>query len=455
VTARRGVAVLVALLPVALIALLWRDDTGHATTTRRTATPSLREAVDTGPPPARTAAAPGPEKPAPSDRKPITGIVAGVAVTQAEIVCERVDADAPPSIVRTAPDGTFRIPDLTPGIYALRVVADGFMLDQNVPRSGVRMPMQVVSKLAAPGDEVQLTLVGVRTFRVHLIRNDTRRPAASSVVTMEVSIDPERAPFLLRSYDPQHRTVAFDAGAAPIAILAPDAEPGSVTGYVPFDGVAPERADLRVRAEGFLPAQVTIALQLPSETDAYSDVFLTPIDAAARGILSVDCARELSGTLRPESRVLSVCRLTDGRAAFVRGHREQRDVWSFWDLPLGEVEVRVFDGVSISESIRVTLTTRFAQVRATFPPPTGASVELVDDAGRRIFDVDTLVLVDAATDRGAPNLAALTRPAGARIVHTLPPGIYRFVAQKCGVGAAAGPFTVTAGEVTRIHAVLQ
>jgi hypothetical protein len=358
---------------------------------------------------------------------------------------------------RSDEEGAFRLAGLSPGRYRVVVESGGWTLDQAVRKKTVRSPSGVDALHVDAGtDALEVTLVRVRAVAVRLVDAASRLPVASSVASVAVFADGAKFGTSVASYATAARPATARWGADEDVVRAE---------VLLGPGEPPARATADVRAEGYAPASAEVALRAPGEAaGAAPDVVaLTRLDADATASIVVDCGRDLGRVLRPRTRILTACRLADGRMTYLRGRpvEGRGDRVRFDGLPPGESSVTVFDGVSHSRPARATIAPGDpAAVAVTFPPPTGIVFALKDAAGGRAYDADVLLVAPADRREGAPNRSEATRlvvdAAGPlSVLVPLPPGEYRWAAFKHGTGYAGGEIRIVDGGVARAAGTLR
>lgn len=360
---------------------------------------------------------------------------------------------------RTDEEGVFQLTGLSPGGYDVRVHAEGWILDQDLPTTGLRMPRVVDRVHAKAGDAaLDLVMVPVRLYHLSLLRGDTGVAVSSTLVGVDVRAEGTALPTDWKSFSATTLDVPVGTDGKTIP-TAPGMEAGHVVGHVVLDSQAvPEHGVAHVEADGYRPIEARVRLRTPEAfvRDSTPDlVRLDPLLATDVGLLRVRCDRPLPTIWRPPLRLLSGCRHVDGHRFHLRGSRVDGDLWAFSGVPAGESAIRVFDGVSFSTALDVTVPAGGASdCRASFPPPEGIVFQLRDADGRTVFDADLTLVCAPGDHRAVANLRALTRlhlgPDGALdVVHPLAPGTYQFAIGKNGYGQGAGTFTVRAGGITR------
>lgn len=371
--------------------------------------------------------------------------------------------------------GRFRLTGLSAGMHWLAPRADGW---ERYVRRGHGARPEPEHVLAGTRD-VGITVVAVRVCRLRFLDATTELPIGAGPPQFAV----ERGPAVrfLDGRAPGERPVWAGATWLPVQAV------GDRTGVLQFDtgGPIPDRVTLKGQVPFYQQVQVTgVRLGLPSALAAggwVDDVRLLPEGGEGRGAIRAHCDPRLAG-LAPSRGGPWVWIEAEGHVA---GRWDGPTTLLASTLPAGRHDVIVFDGIRTSEPIEViVLPGTTVDVTPRFPAPSGVTLVVRDDGGRRLFDARVMYRPDDASagrrwheatnmrmalDLGSyiPDEATgeplepvelfVDQRAGAP-VHDLagppPPGRYRFVVQKAGHQPQEQIIDVRAGEITRAEITL-
>jgi len=349
---------------------------------------------------------------------------------------------------RSAPDGSFRLEGLSPGTYRVEVTEDGWVLDapDGVPARGTH-PWTTYTLAKAGSTSLRLVVVPLRSVRLEPLDSVTGELILGAPWTLEAVAADLAAPASASSYAPSAHGVEEAAWPSVFLRLDRSPPPGA-------------EAEISLVVEGHEPYRGRALLRLPGDAAAttVSLVRLEPVGEARLAIrLLPRGAAPAAG--RAEMRA-TICRREDHLLVRRALARQPDGTFTCADLPVGDADVRVWDGASASEPQRVTLEAgKETLLSVALPAPTGATIVLRDLRGRRIYDADSLVFAAPGEAHGMADRASATRlfPGERRpldVVVPLAPGTYRWAVNKLGVGYATGTVTVTPGAVARIDARL-
>lgn len=358
-------------------------------------------------------------------------------------------------------DGRFRLTGLSAGFYWLAVEDPTFRPRSDLPASTAAPWPGAAGVLVETGaKDARLVVVRVGVVVLDLVDAATEAPVGGAWATVDLLVPGEARMTTLTTYAPPPR---------PAGDGTPDPRQGAPSwgsrtrfvATVPWDGRTLE-IGVAVRADGYQPLAAQVHVRPPGPPPAAGDVLRLERALPAGGCrLVLDCARDTGPFERPATRLLTLCFPSDGRRVHLRGVPERGasgddDRWRFDDLPAGEVTAEVYDGLSLSAPLSLTLTPGVAvEARVAFDPLSGAVFVLRDEKGRRVYDADRLLVAPAGRERALPDRAAVTRLVpGREVPLPLAPGEYRFAVSKAGVGYDAGTFRVAAGGTVRVEARL-
>lgn len=362
----------------------------------------------------------------------------------------------------TDADGRFELRGLSPGPVRVEVVSDGWC-QAGPALSTTTRPGAALQPLTVEAGtlDLRIELAALRVFRLQLEEDPGGEPVPASVVSLDVLAAPGVLPLTIASYagSPPRLRLEPERVAEPLGAWS--LVPGRLDGWSLGDGSATQ-ARVRVSAPGYEPAELDVPLLRPAELTAQRPGPSVRLKAQSAGpcAVVVDTSRSTGRLGRPERRILTACRASDGRSVSVLGARVGGDRWRFHGLPDGDVEVSVYDGLSHSLRQTVTLVAgREPALDVEFLPPTGAVVELLAADGTRLYDADQVLWVAPGAERAAADRSEATRllltPEGLRErLLPLAPGTYRWHVAKRGAGEATGTAAVTQGEVVHVRARL-
>lgn len=359
-------------------------------------------------------------------------------------------------------EGRFEVAGLSPGSYLVAPVGEGWVSTLDLPASTLNPLPGVQGVLAEAGArDVRLVVARFADVALQLVDARTTEPIDAPWATATLRVPGRAEPVTWSSHAPQRALTDDDPAAGAVRPFDATMLPAAlVRSRVPWDGRAAE-VDVEVRAAGYKVARARVPLTAPapragSDPAGWHQVLLEAEQPGEGCRLMLHTRRSLENTWRPSTRMLTLCRASDGTRVHRAGRLQVADQAEFRDLPAGEATLEVWDGLSHSLPVTVTLVPgTLVEAKVEFGPLTGVAFFLRDGQGRRVFDADMLLVAREGHERGLPDSATATRlEPGLRVVMPLEPGRYRYAVNKQGVGYDAGSFTVVAGGVAEVRARL-
>ncbi len=296
--------------------------------------------------------------------------------------------------------GNFKLEGLGDGPYELEAVGEGCMPAVNPLLPG----RPVYTSAAAPSSDCRLVVAAVRVFRLRLLHGGTREPVGSMIDSLGVA-----GIHGLLAGSRVQRTGTVKSGGSKF-VLGPQEDASVHVGLVQFrrgDGTA-DHATVLVQVRGYRPASARVRLLLPirlAESSEVDEIELVPDPPHGVGMVSATCPRNSAG-LRRDPRMVLYVRGDQTRA--ILGSPAREGSWNFSGVPAGTHEMTIYDGISESSPREVTVQEGArCVVRFEFEPPTGATLDLVDELGRPLFDADFVSFrrVDPSPQRREPEHA--------------------------------------------------
>jgi len=367
----------------------------------------------------------------------------------------------------TGEGGRFLIEGLERGVYALAPRAEGIQLHEPRESPDPRKNVTQDRHVRSGRQDARLVVEGVRAFRVKLVVGPDRVPATGLPTRIGVRRVGVSAPSA-EARDPMDEHLLY-CEEGWVRAQAPQGLPGVWTGSCRIAELraVPDHAEVFIQAPGCQPARAQVRLRMPGDLmrDALADEIGLEPDALLWRTGTLTVRTQLSEASTGFWTAAPVIGLSgDGSAAgSFLGMRRQDGAWEFQGLPEGEWDAVAHDGSATSRPFRVRIVGgEVRELELELMQRSGAAIAFVDEAGRRVFDVQTCVIY--STTGGDSHAAfrvhaSLLQPRfdGVGLLDSLvplEPGLYRCEAVKSGYLGRPAEFAVKDGEVARVIVAL-
>ena len=358
--------------------------------------------------------------------------------------------------------GRFAFHGLARCAYSLDCAADGLAIAREAESGD---PLCQLVYAAGAQEEARLVLQPIRVLAVRFLdgSHDPAPPLTLDHRDLGMFVVPGEG---VSGGDPLRRIQqpVFD-GAGWVRLARPARDPALYHGVVRLtEAETPAGIQMLFDVHGYRPARATVRLWRPSELRSLASVDEIRLEPQHESTSLAGGARVLVREHRPHPaffdptwRQLAVTLRPDFGGMY-RGERQQDGRWLFAHLPEGQADLALFDGGAFSEKRRVNLRAgETIEIELGFVGVTGLSLDVRDAKGRRLFDMDHIVVYHDPKDAGPTATLAREVSLGDRDPNTgrarypriaFKPGRYSVSVMKLGYGWANTSFEIKEGTIT-------